>query len=67
MYLVGVDPRSPVRGLGRPLTAVGLNHLQGRGLDTVMLYVESDNEPALKLYRRFGFERYQSDVVYARP
>ena len=67
VYLVGVDPRSPVRGLGRPLTAVGLNHLQGRGLDTVMLYVESDNEPALKLYRRFGFERYQSDVVYARP
>lgn len=67
VYVLGVDPRSPIRGLGGPLTAAGLNHLQAKGLDTVMLYVESDNEPALKLYHRFGFETYQSDVVYARP
>lgn len=67
VYVVGVDPRSPVRGLGAPLTAAGLSYLAQRGLPTVMLYVESDNEPALKLYRRFGFEDYQSDVVYAHP
>jgi mycothiol synthase len=66
VYVLGVDPRSPIRGLGGPLTAAGLNHLHSRGLSTAMLYVESDNEPALKLYRRFGFETYQSDVVYAR-
>jgi mycothiol synthase len=66
VYVVGVDPLSPIRGLGGPLTAAGLNHLGSRGLSTVMLYVESDNEPALRLYRRFGFEHYQSDVVYGR-
>ena len=42
MYL-GVDPQSPVRGLGTPLTAAGLNYLADRGLPTVMLYVEADN------------------------
>jgi mycothiol synthase len=67
VYVVGVDPLSPIRGLGSPLTAAGLNYLAGRGLSTVMLYVESDNAPALALYRRYGFEHAQSDVVYARP
>lgn len=66
VYVLGVDPSSPVRRLGDPLTAAGLNYLSDRGLDTVLLYVESDNEPALKLYRRFGFDHYQSDIVYAR-
>jgi mycothiol synthase len=67
IYVLGVDPRSPVRGLGTPLTAAGLNHLADRGLSTVMLYVEADNAPAQKLYRRFGFSTAVSNVVYARP
>jgi mycothiol synthase len=67
IYVLGVDPESPVRGLGTPLTAAGLNYLAGRGLHTVMLYVEADNAPALKLYRRFGFSTAVSNVVYARP
>jgi ribosomal protein S18 acetylase RimI-like enzyme len=33
----------------------------------VLLYVEGDNEKALGLYRRFGFERYDRDVQYRRP
>jgi mycothiol synthase len=48
------------------LTAVGLQHLAGRGLSTVLLYVEGDNEPALRLYRRLGFTTYSTDVVYRR-
>ena len=67
IYVLGVDPRSPVRGLGTPLTAAGLNHLADRGLSTVMLYVEADNAAAVKLYRRFGFTTAVSNVVYARP
>ena len=67
IYVLGVDPRSPVRGLGTPLTAAGLNHLADRGLSTVMLYVEADNAAAVKLYRRFGFATAVSNVVYARP
>jgi len=64
IYVLAVDPESPVRGLGGPLTAAGLDHLAARGLDTVMLYVEGDNTAALKLYRRFGFDTHLADVVY---
>jgi mycothiol synthase len=67
IYVLGVDPESPVRGLGTPLTAAGLNYLADRGLCTVMLYVEADNAPALKLYRRLGFSVAVSNVVYSRP
>ena len=67
IYVLGVDPESPVRGLGTPLTVAGLNYLADRGLSTVMLYAEADNAPALKLYRRFGFSTAVSNVMYARP
>ena len=72
VYVLGVDPAGrldgrPVRGLGAPLTAIGLQYLAARGLSTVLLYVEGDNEPALRLYRRLGFTTYSTDVVYRRP
>ena len=72
VYVLGVDPAGrldgePVRGLGAPLTAAGLDHLAGRGLRTVLLYVEGDNDRALKLYRRLGFTVFSTDVVYRRP
>lgn len=71
VYVLGVDPAgrldgAPVRGLGGPLTAVGLQYLAGRGLNTVLLYVEGDNDRALRLYRRLGFTTYSTDVVYRR-
>lgn len=64
VYVIGVDPRSPIRGLGAPLTDAGLEYLAAQGLSTVMLYVEGDNEPALALYRRFGFGVHLRDVVF---
>lgn len=67
VYVLGVDPRSPVKRLGTPLTAVGLNHLAARGMPAVLLYVEADNERALALYRRFGFADYATDTVFVRP
>ncbi len=72
VYVLGVDPQAtlsgaPVRGLGSPLTAAGLVHLAAKGLQTVLLYVEGDNEPALRLYRRLGFRTWSTDVVYRRP
>ena len=66
VYVLAVDPRSPVRRLGTPLTVAGLAHLAGRGLATVMLYVESDNTSALTLYRRLGFADYATDTVFVR-
>ncbi len=64
VYVVGVDPDAQGRGLGRALTLAGLHHLAGRGLRTVILYVEGDNAPAVATYRRLGFERDAVDVSY---
>lgn len=66
IYVLGVDPESPVRGLGTPLTVAGLEYLRERGPADVTLYVEGDNARALRLYQRLGFTRFLTDVVYSR-
>ncbi|MEJ8282017.1 mycothiol synthase [Pseudonocardia spirodelae] len=66
VYVLGVDPAAHGGGLGRALTLAGLHHLHGRGLDTVLLYVEADNAPAVRVYERLGFTVHAADVNYAR-
>lgn len=67
VYVVGVDPDAQGRGLGAALTAAGLEHLRGRGVTEVLLYVEADNAAALRTYRGLGFTRHHSDVEFLRP
>ncbi len=57
IYIVGVDPSARGRGLGRILTQAGLAHLRAAGRPGAILYVEAENQPALKLYRQLGFRR----------
>lgn len=66
VYVVGVHPRAQGRGLGGPLTELGLAYLAGRGLRDVILYVEGDNAAALATYARAGFTRRAVHVMYAR-
>ena len=66
VYVVGVHPDAQGLGLGKVLTLAGLWHLRERGLDQVMLYVESDNAPAIAVYERLGFSRWDVDVMYSR-
>lgn len=66
VYVVGVDPDAQGRGIGATLTLAGLHHLAERGAKTVMLYVEADNEAAVKTYQRLGFDVYSTDVAYTR-
>ena len=68
VYVVGIAPTAQGEGLGRLLTLTGLHHLAGRGLPQVILYVESDNAPAVAVYERLGFTHAASDthVMYAR-
>ena len=69
VYIVGVDPSAQGRGLGRVLTAVGVEslarRLAGSAEPTVMLYVESDNVGAVRTYQRLGFTTYSVDTAYA--
>ena len=68
VYVVGVSPKAQGLGLGRLLTLTGLHHLAARGLAEVVLYVESDNAPAIAVYSRLGFTHAAADthVMYRR-
>jgi mycothiol synthase len=66
VYVVAVDPAAQGRGLGRAVTAAGLAHLASVGVRRIILYVESDNEPAIATYSRLGFTHTSTHVQYAR-
>ncbi|TLM85396.1 mycothiol synthase [Pseudarthrobacter sp. NamE2] len=64
VYVVGVAPEAQGMGLGKALTIAGIRYLQDLGLHAVMLYTDADNTPAVSLYRRLGFTRWDMDVMY---
>lgn len=64
IYAIGIDPDHHGQGLGKPMTAAGLAWLAGQGLTDGMLYVEADNEPALRTYYKLGFERHRTDIAW---
>jgi mycothiol synthase len=68
VYVVAIAPEAQGRGLGGVLTLAGLHHLVGRGVGEVLLYVESDNRPAIALYTGLGFGHAAHDthVMYRR-
>ncbi len=67
VYVLGMDPAYHGRGLAGPLTAAGLRHLAGQGLGAVVLYVDGDNERALRTYRKLGFTDAEVHRAYAPP
>lgn len=69
VYVIAVAPTEQGSGLGKALLAAGLRHLRSRGLDEVLLYVEADNTPAVRMYERQGFthDARDTDVQYLRP
>jgi mycothiol synthase len=65
IYVIGVDPGFQGQGLGRTLTLVGLDWLhRSRGIDHGMLYVDSQNAPAIAMYTRLGFAVDHTDRAY---
>ncbi|MEZ0579786.1 mycothiol synthase [Nocardioides sp. MH1] len=68
VYVVGVSPDAHGRGLGKALTIAGLRYLAACRIEQVHLFVESDNEPALRLYSGLGFTHQPADthVQYER-
>lgn len=68
VYVVAIAPEAQGRGLGKVLTLAGLHHLVGRGVAEVLLYVESDNRPAIAVYSGldFGHAARDTHVMYRR-
>ncbi|OEY24414.1 mycothiol synthase [Corynebacterium sp. BCW_4722] len=65
VYVVGLASKYRGEGLGVPLLLAGLEFLRETGSAQVILYVESDNEAAVGLYERLGFEVRERHAVYA--
>jgi mycothiol synthase len=66
VYVVGIHPDAQGGGLGKALTLAGLHHLRERGVPEIILYVESDNAPAVAVYTRLGFTLAYTNVAYQR-
>jgi mycothiol synthase len=64
-YVVGVDPDHHSEHLGSLLFDAGLSRLAELGIRDAHLYVEADNEPALRLYRARGFSQDTIDIQYS--
>jgi mycothiol synthase len=65
VYVVAVDPAYQGKGLGRPVTLLGLQYLRQVGVEDVILYVDGDNPAALKVYRGLGFTTRSVDRMFA--
>ena len=64
IYVIGVAPEEAGKGLGAALTVDGLRSIHERGVNTGMLYVDADNEPAMRMYARLGFSLSRTDVAF---
>jgi mycothiol synthase len=64
IYITAVDPDYAGSGLGRALTITALNYLKYQGLEEAILYVDSTNSKALRLYTSLKFKVIKKDYLY---
>lgn len=65
VYVIGVAPRAQGRGYGAVLLQAGLAHLRSSGAERVLLYVDSAEPVAVRMYESAGFSVAKRDVLYA--
>ena len=64
VYVIGLAERARGKGLGSRLTTAGIQHLIKSAAEEVLLYVEGDNESAVRTYKKLGFQISRRDVMY---
>jgi ribosomal-protein-alanine N-acetyltransferase len=64
---IGVRPASQRRGLGALMLRAVTAEAVHRGATSLLLEVRADNEPAIRLYTREGFERISLRRRYYQP
>lgn len=66
IYRIATHPDHRGRGIGYRLLSYSLKTELGRGLETVFLEVRSKNEPAIALYKSYGFKEIGVRKKYYR-
>lgn len=66
VYVIGVAPEAQGAGLGRTLLLAGLDSLIAHGRNSIHLYVEANNAPAIALYGSMGFRPVETHAHYSR-
>ncbi len=64
---IAVAPAAQGRGVGRRLLDALVDGARAEGASALLLEVRADNEPALRLYSRSGFERIGVRRRYYQP
>ncbi len=64
IYALGVRPQATGRGIGSALLNAGLAYLKQRGVTDIILYVDSTNTPAIRLYNSHGFALRSTDTQF---
>ena len=67
LHRLVVEPRSRRRGIGADLVRAGLDVVRQLGVRDVILDVGYDNEAAIALYQRLGFEQLSARQDYYGP
>lgn len=67
LVYLGLAPTSRGRGLGKTLLTFGLAALDGDDARVVVLAVDRENQPAVRLYRRAGFRHSVRRTAMVRP
>ncbi|NHK31018.1 MAG: GNAT family N-acetyltransferase [Asgard group archaeon] len=64
---VGVDSKYLRQGIGSDLMERAMHHLKNAGCNEYYLYVQADNEAAIKLYEKHGFESKEKSYQFIVP
>ena len=67
LYAIGIRPEYAGRGLGRLLLEVTLARMAQHAPGRVSLYVDGENEAAVRMYRSAGFTIASSSRQWVRP
>ena len=67
IHVIGVHPAFQRAGIGRAIVIEALWYLAGTGCSTGMLYVDTANRSALRLYQSLGFTVERVDVCFGVP
>lgn len=65
VYVIGLASAYQGRGLSGHLLRLGIKQMVNKGATEVILYVEKDNESAVRVYEKSGFDIAENHVVYA--